>query len=100
MRFGSKTLAVLAISVAPMLWTATAEAACVRKAAVATAPTESQAKWFAMETIVQQISWGLWPGWVATGQLPGYKVQKRKYTCSKADFGVKCNATATICKTG
>ena len=43
-----------------------AQAACVTKAAEATAGSESGAKWFVMETIVQQVSWGLWPGWVAT----------------------------------
>lgn len=85
------------VAATAMAWTATAEAGCVNKAAIATAPTESQAKWFAMETIVQQVSWGLWPAWVATGKIPGHVVKKRSYKCGKGDLGVKCKATARIC---
>ncbi len=77
-----------------------ASANCVTKGAKATSYSESSAKWFVMETIVQQVSWGLWPGWVATGQLPGYKIKKEKYKCSKESSSTTCIGQATICKTG
>ena len=74
-----------------------AQAACVKKAAKATAATEKSAKWFVMETIVQQISWGLWPGWVANGKTPGYKVSGEFYKCNKSPGGVTCYGQATFC---
>lgn len=77
-----------------------ANAACVTKGATATSYSEASARWFVMETIVQQVSWGLWPGWVATGQLPGYQVKNRKYKCSKGSGTTKCTGRATICKVG
>lgn len=77
---------------------AAAEASCVKKAARATAGSESSAKWFAMETIVQQVSWGLWPGWVVTGELPGYTVKKKFYKCKPEGSLYNCFAQATICK--
>ena len=74
-----------------------ANAACVSKSAKATAPTQSSAKWFAMETMVQAVSWGLWPGWVATGQVAGYNVTKERYKCSQGSGGYTCISWATFC---
>lgn len=77
-----------------------AQAACVTKSAVATSGSASSAKWFALETMVQSVSWGLWPGFVATGNVAGYRISKQRYKCSPDSFGVKCHGTATFCKTG
>ncbi len=75
-----------------------AAAGCVAKSAQATSPTKESAKWFAMETMVQAVSWGLWPGWVATGQVSGYNVTKERYKC-KADGGsYTCISWATFCQ--
>lgn len=74
-----------------------ASAGCVSKSATATAPTQDSAKWFAMETMVQAVSWGLWPGWVATGDVAGYKVSKEKYKCSTGIDGVTCISWARFC---
>lgn len=75
-----------------------AAAACVDKSAQATSPTEASAKWFAMETMVQAVSWGLWPGWVATGQVAGYDVKKERYKCKADGGGYTCISWATFCK--
>lgn len=75
-----------------------ANAGCVSKSASATAPTESSAKWFAMETMVQAVSWGLWPGWVATGDVAGYTVKNEKYKCTAATGGYTCISWAKFCK--
>ena len=70
---------------------------CVTKSAVATSATTDQAKWFALETTVQAVSWGLWPGFVSTSKVEGYSVSDR-YSC-KPDGGQQtCNVTATFCK--
>ncbi|MEO1204865.1 MAG: hypothetical protein AAFV45_00900 [Pseudomonadota bacterium] len=83
--------AVLAISASG------AQAGCVSKAAEATSTDEASAKWFALETMVQSVSWGLWPAFVATGSVPGYTIAKQSYKCSPADAGVKCVGKATFC---
>ena len=75
-----------------------AQASCVSKSAQATAPTKSSAKWFAMETMVQAVSWGLWPGWVASGQVAGYNVTKERYQCKADTGGYTCISWATFCK--
>jgi len=77
-----------------------ANAQCVTKAAEATSSTADSAKWFALETMVQSVSWGLWPGFVATGQVAGYKIKSQKYKCSQGSAGVTCRGHATFCKTG
>lgn len=78
--------------------TGAASAACVKKSAQATSGSESSAKWFAMETMVQAVSWGLWPGWLATGEVSGYTVKNERYKC-KADGGsTTCISWATFCK--
>ena len=70
---------------------------CVTKFAVATSGTADQAKWFALETTVQAVSWGLWPGFVSTNKVEGYNVADR-YSCKPDGGQVTCNVTATFCK--
>ncbi len=78
-----------------------AQAGCQTKGGKATAPTKQQAQWLAMETIVQQVSWSAWPGWVATGKMAGYVIKDEKYKCTQAGSGgVTCIGTATICTAG
>ena len=77
---------------------APAGAACLTKGAVATSGTEASAKWFAMETMVQAVGWDLWPGYVATSKVAGYKVTGERYRCKADGGGVTCQAKATFCK--
>lgn len=76
-----------------------ANAQCVRKGAEATSGTEESAKWFVMETMVQSVSWGLWPGFLANGKVEGYTIKNEKYKCKKSGFSVNCVGAATFCKT-
>lgn len=76
-----------------------AEAACLKKAAVATAGSEKQAQWFALETMVQAVSWGIWPAFVANGSTPGYRIAQQKYRCKPDAGGVTCQGQATFCPT-
>ena len=76
---------------------ASAAGACVTKAAVATAGSEEQAKWFALETTVQALNWGLWPGFVANSKVEGYAVADR-YKCAKDSGSFTCHAVTTFCK--
>ncbi len=71
---------------------------CKTYGAKATAGSEKSAKWFVMETIVQQVSWGLWPGWVANGKTPGYKVRGKRFKCRKSAGGSTCIGQATFCR--
>ena len=75
---------------------AAAAGACVTKYAVATSGSADSAKWFALETTVQLVSWGLWPGFVATNKVEGYTVKDR-YTCKPDGGSVTCNVAATFC---
>ncbi len=70
---------------------------CVRKAAVATSATADQAKWYALETTVQAVSWSLWPGYVATSKVAGYSVAD-SYKCAPDGGQVTCHVVATFCK--
>ena len=70
---------------------------CVTKAAVATSGTADSAKWFALETTVQALSWGLWPGFVSNSKVEGYDVADR-YSCKPDGGQVTCNVTTTFCK--
>ncbi len=97
MRFMSKLFIIAALATAPAVWSASAQAACMNKAAKASSFSESQAKWFAMETIVQQVDWGIWPTWVATGKTPGYAIKKVSYDCTPGGFGTECTARARVC---
>lgn len=85
--------AVLALAITP----ANAGHSCVKKAAVATAPTADQAKWYALETTVQAVSWSLWPGYVATSKVAGYQV-KDTYKCAPEGSQTTCHVVATFCK--
>ena len=71
--------------------------ACVTKGAVATSDSEKSAKWFALETMVQSVSWGLWPGFLANGKVEGYAISNERYSC-KSEGGVTCRGQATFCK--
>lgn len=85
--------AVLAIGAT----SASAHHDCVKKAAVATSATADQAKWYALETTVQAVSWSLWPGYVSTSKVEGYKVDD-KYKCAPDGGQVTCHVVATFCK--
>lgn len=75
-----------------------AQADCVTKGAVATAESEKSAKWYALETMVQSVSWGLWPGFLANGKVEGYNVTNERYSCKTESVGVTCRGQATFCK--
>ena len=75
-----------------------AAADCVTKGANATSSSAESAKWYALETMVQAVSWGLWPSYVANGSVPGYTVKDQKYVCTNSGGGVFCRGRATFCK--
>lgn len=94
-----RVLASAAIVAGAMIAVAVpASAQCVTKAAEATAGDEKSAKWFALETMVQSVSWGLWPSFVANGTVPGYTIKNQKYRCQSGGGGVSCRGQATFCK--
>ena len=86
-------VAAIALAAAP------AAARCLDKAAEATAGSEKDAKWFVMETMVQAVSWGLWPAFVADGSTPGWKVTRQRYKCRSNGASVTCRGQATFCPT-
>lgn len=90
--------AVALVSVAMFAVAAPASAECVTKAAEATAGDEKSAKWFALETMVQSVSWGLWPSFVANGSVPGYTIKNQHYRCNSGGGGVTCRGQASFCK--
>lgn len=73
---------------------------CVTKAAIATSGSEESAKWYAKETMVQSVSWSLWPAYLADGSVPGYRVKHEFYKCTKDGGSVTCHGQATFCKVG
>ena len=77
-----------------------ANAGCVNKGAVATSGSEKDAKWFAMEPMVQGVSWSLWPGWLSTGKVAGYSVKSERYKCAPEGGMVTCHGRATFCTKG
>lgn len=87
-----------AVLAAVVLASSAASAGCVNKAAKATAGSKESAKWFVMETMVQDVSWGLWPGWLATGKVDGYRVSRERYKCRPEGSMVHCHGRATFCK--
>ena len=94
-----KSIAVAAAALfAATMLPATANAGCVSKAAVATSGTAESAKWYALETMVQAVSWGLWPGFVANNKVEGYTVKNEHYKCSPDGGQVTCHGVATFCK--
>ncbi len=76
-----------------------AEAKCLKKAAMATAGSEKSAKWYVLETMVQSVSWGLWPSFLADGSTPGWKISRQSYRCQPAGGMVTCRGQATFCPT-
>jgi len=90
-------ISVLALAGCVTLGIGSANAGCVNKAAQATAESAASAKWFAMETMVQSVSWGLWPAYLADGSVPGYSVRNKRYKCSSDGIAVTCKGQATFC---
>ena len=93
-------IAALAIAASLALGASGASAGCVNKGAVATAGSTKDAKWYAMETMVQSVSWGLWPGWLSTGKVEGYSVSNERYSCKPDGGQVTCHGRATFCTKG
>lgn len=89
-----------ALALLTMCVATTAEAGCVTKAANATAESEKSAKWYVMETMVQAVSWGLWPGWLSTGKVEGYSVRNERYSCKWDGGSVTCRGRADFCTRG
>jgi hypothetical protein len=85
------------LAAAVMMGAGAANAGCTTKGAVATAGSADSAKWFALETMVQSVSWGLWPGFVATGDVAGYRVVNKRYKCRPDGGMVTCHGSATFC---
>jgi len=96
MKFVNAVFAVAAMVLA--LGAPVAQAECVKKGAVATSGSAESAKWFALETMVQSVSWGLWPGFLANGKVAGYNIVNEKYSCKPDGGQVTCRGTATFCK--
>lgn len=95
-----KTLRVIAPCLALFLavGTTAASAECVTKGAVATSDSAKSAKWFALETMVQAVSWGLWPGFLSNGKVEGYNITNERYNCKPDGGSVTCRGQATFCK--
>jgi hypothetical protein len=94
----SSSLALSAMALAFALGITPVSAECVTKGAVATAESEKSAKWYALETMVQAVSWGLWPGFLANGKVEGYRITGERYSCTSGGGGVTCRGRATFCK--
>ena len=100
-----KTIAAVAgVAAALALATGGAEAQCVTKAANATSGSEASAKWYVMETMVQAVSWGLWPGFLSANpehtrnyKVAGYRISNEKYQCKPEGGQVFCRGSATFC---
>lgn len=90
-------IAGAALVAAISLSATSASAGCVSKAAVATAGSAESAKWYALETMVQAVSWGLWPGFVATNKVEGYNVVNEHYNCKPDGGQVTCHGRASFC---
>jgi hypothetical protein len=90
--------AVLSMALAVTLSVTPVSAQCVTKGAVATAESEKSAKWYALETMVQSVSWGLWPGFLANGKVEGYQIKGERYSCTSEGAGSTCRGRATFCK--
>ncbi len=95
-----KTVRAVALAVPLFFAAGAAQAQCVTKGANATAGSADSAKWFVMETMVQAVSWGLWPGWLSNGKVAGYSVKSEKYDCKPDGSQVTCRGRATFCKAG
>lgn len=96
----SLRIAGLALCAGMVMGASGASAGCVTKGAIATAGSEKDAKWYVMETMVQAVSWSLWPGWLQNGKVAGHSVSGERYSC-KGDGGqVTCRGRATFCTKG
>ncbi len=101
-----KSIALGVCCAASMLFAAgSAQAECVSKGANATASDEAAAKWYVMETMVQAVSWGLWPGFLSANpqhtknyKVAGYKISNEVYNCKPQGGQVFCRGRATFCK--
>jgi hypothetical protein len=87
----------LTLAAALSLGATAANAGCVSKGAVATAGSADSAKWYVLETMVQSVSWGLWPGFLSNGKVEGYNVKNERYKCSPDGGQVTCHGRATFC---
>lgn len=94
----TKVLLGVALGLAVSFGAGAANAQCVNKGAVATSGSASSAKWFALETMVQSVSWGLWPGFLANGKVEGYTVKNERYRCRPDGGQITCHGRATFCK--
>lgn len=94
----AKIIAVAVAAAAVSMGAGAASAGCVNKGAVATAGSADSAKWYALETMVQSVSWGLWPGFLATNKVEGYRVVNERYRCNPDGGQVTCHGRATFCK--
>lgn len=74
-----------------------ASAGCVTKGAVATSDSAKSAQWFALETMVQAVSWGLWPGFLSNGKVEGYNITNQHYNCKPDGGSTTCRGQATFC---
>ena len=90
-------IAGIALAAATTFSVPSANAGCVSKAAVATADGDKNTKWFVMETMVQAVSWGLWPGFLANGKVEGYTVKNERYSCKPDGGQTTCHGSATFC---
>lgn len=95
----SIAIATAALAATLTLTTTAVNAGCVTKGAVATSGSADQAKWFAKETMVQGVSWGLWPGFLANGKVAGHTVKNERYVCKPDGGQVTCHGSATFCTT-
>jgi hypothetical protein len=93
-----KPLRIILPVLAALALASPAQAACVTKGAVATSSSADSAKWYALETMVQAVSWGLWPGFLSNGKVEGYNVTNEKYNCKPDGGAVTCRGQATFCK--
>jgi hypothetical protein len=96
-----KTSLFAATLVAGVVAASAANAGCQTKYAKAWSDTADSAKWYVLETIVQAVDWGAWPGYVATGKPTGYTIKSQSYKCGpdKAKGMILCNGEATLCST-
>ena len=101
----NKIIAAGAAVAASFALAGAAQAQCVSKGANATAGTADAAKWYVMETMVQSVSWGLWPGFLSANpqhttkyKVEGYKITNERYDCKPQGGQVFCRGRATFCK--
>jgi hypothetical protein len=92
-----KTSIFVASIVAAAMAATSASAGCYTKTAKATTDNEKDSKWYALETIVQAVDWGAWPGYVATGKPTGYVIKSQQYNCKPDGGQITCHARATLC---